>query len=404
MQRKIKFTDVTVKNLCPAEGQSKTVYSDLTTPGLRIRVSDTAKSWIFDYLVEGQGGRKTRTLGRYPTIGLKEARQMASETYIAAQRGVDLMEKLRDEAEARRAAREALAKRKSLRDVVQAYQKERLAHKRTGAEVGRCLERELAPYLDAPAEELTEDDLAQVLAEKEAAGVTVARRRTVRAYMRGFTKWAKQRKHIPSDPGGELPVPEGVVAERDRVLSVDEVHAIWATSEEVLTEDYRDAVRLLILTAQRRSIITDLTWGEVNLEGSCLDIGGGRTKNATASVTHLSPPARAILEARWAGQGVTEKVFRVPTLNHMKAKLDRATGIESWRYHDLRHTFATNMAERGVAAEVVDLVLHHKMGSTLSKVARIYNRAALLPDRARALDAWGEIVCPSRTKVVQLHG
>jgi hypothetical protein len=32
----------------------------------------------------------------------------------------------------------------------------------------------------------------------------------------------------------------------------------------------------------------------------------------------------------------------------------------------------------GIRAEVVDLVLHHKMGSTLSKVARIYNRAALL--------------------------
>lgn len=396
MQRKLKFTDITVKNLKPAEGREQTVYSDLLTPGLRLRVSHTAKSWIFDYLVAGREGRKTRTLGRYPTIGLKEARQMATETYVDAQNGIDIRERLTAEAEQRKAEAEALANRKTLREVVGIYEREKLAHKRTGAEVGRCLERELAPWLDGPAEDLTEDELASCLTHP-----SVSRRRTVRAYLRGFTKWAKRRRYMPTDPGLELPVPEGRVVERDRVLSVEEVHAVWQATADVLTPDYRDAVRLLILTAQRRSIITDLTWEEVDLEGSCLDIGGGRTKNSTASVTHLSPPALAILAAREPGRG---KVFHVPSLNHMKAKLDKASGVGDWRYHDLRHTFATNMAERGVPAEVVDLVLHHKMGSTLSKVARIYNRAALLPDRARALNAWAEVVCPTDSKVVKLHG
>lgn len=400
MQRKLKFTDLSVKSLKPADGRDQTVYSDIATPGLRLRVSRTAKSWVFDFLVLGREGRRTRTLGRYPAIGLKEAREMADETYRDAQNGIDIVERVTTEAHARKAEAEAKANRKTLRDVVQLYQRERLTHKKTGVEVGRCLERELTLWLDQPAEDLTEDHLAECIAPDE-RGLSVARQRTVRAYLRGFTKWAAQRRHLPTDPGARLPVPEGRVEERDRVLTVAEVHALWAATEEVLTADYRDAVRLLILTAQRRSIITDLTWAEVDLEGSCLDIGGGRTKNSTASVTHLSPEALAILAAREPGVG---KVFHVPSLNHMKAKLDKAAGLDDWRYHDLRHTFATNMAERGIAAEVVDLVLHHKMGSTLSKVARIYNRAALLPDRARALDAWGEIVCPSGTKVVKLHG
>lgn len=396
MQRKIKFTDVAVKNLKPAPGKNQTVYTDLITPGLRLRVSHTAKSWIFDYLVHGRASRKTRTLGRYPTIGLKEARQMATETYVDAQNGVDITERLIAEDSDRRAKVAALANRKTLGEVVTLYQKERLIHNKSGIEVGRCLERELAQWLGSPAEELTEDDLASTLTQP-----SVARRRTVRAYLRGFTKWAKQRRHIVTDPGAELPVPAGKAVERDRVLSIEEVQSLWAAIGDVLAPDYRDAVRLLILTAQRRSIITDLTWAEVDLEGSCLDIGSGRTKNSTASVTHLSAPARAILAAREPGVG---KVFDVPSLNHMKAKLDKATGVEDWRYHDLRHTFATNMAERGVPAEVVDLVLHHKAGSTMSKVARIYNRAALLPDRARALDAWGAVVCPTGGNVVKLHG
>jgi integrase len=399
MERKLKFTDNTVRHLKPAEGRNQTVYTDLTTPGLRLRVSHTAKSWIFDYLVEGQQGRKTRTLGRYPALGLKDARQMATETYVDALNGVNITVKLRENAEVKKAQSAALANRKTLGEVVLLYQRERLAHKRTGVEVGRCLERELAQWWDAPAEDLTEDDLESCLTQP-----SVARRRTVRAYLRGFTKWAKQRKHIPTNPGAELPVPEGTVVERDRVLNVPEVHALWAATDEVLEPDYRDAVRLLILTAQRRGIISGLTWGEVDLAGNCLDLGGARTKNATASVTHLSPPANVILASRWAGQADDAKVLHVPSLNHMKAKLDKATELQGWRYHDLRHTFATNMAERGIPAEVVDLVLHHKMGSTLSKVARIYNRAALLPDRARALDAWAEVVCPTGDKVVKLHG
>jgi integrase len=397
MERKIKFTDVGVKNMKPVEGRSQTVFTDISTTGLRLRVSHTAKSWIFDYLVAGQEGRRTRTLGRYPAIGLKEARQMATETYVAAQNGVDLMQQLKIDADARKEEATALANRKSLRSVVELYARERLIHKKTGVEVGKCLERELAAWLDLPAEALTEDHLASTLTHN-----TVARQRTVRAYLRGFTKWAKQRKHVPKDVGLELPVPEGKVNERDRVLSLAEVHAVWDATES-LTADYRDAVRMLILTAQRRGIITGLTWGEVDLEGSCLDIGGGRTKNSTASVTHLSAPALAILSQRAAGQGPAEKVFRVPSLNHMKAKLDTASEVIDWRYHDLRHTFATNMAERGVAPEVVDLVLHHKMGSTLSKVARIYNRAALLPQRAQALDSWSALVCQTEPKVVKLH-
>lgn len=399
MERKIKFTDVGVKNLKPAQGKSQTVYTDLVTPGLRLRVSHTAKSWIFDYVTVGRTGRRTRTLGRYPTIGLREARQMASETYVDAQNGVDILERLQTEASERKAAAEVMANRKSLREVVMAYQKERLVHNRSGIEVGRCLERELAPWLDKPAEDLTEDDLASKLTQP-----SVARRRTVRAYLRGFTKWAKRRRYMPHDAGADLPVPEGKAVERDRVLSVNEVHSLWDKTEKVLLPDYRDAVRLLILTAQRRSIITDLTWAEVDLEGSCLDIGSGRTKNSTASVTHLSPPALDILAARFDGQDLSERVLNVPSLNHMKAKLDKATDLDDWRYHDLRHTFATNMAERGVAAEVVDLVLHHKAGSTMSKVARIYNRAALLPDRARALNAWADVVCPTGGNVVKLRG
>ena len=50
---------------------------------------------------------------------------------------------------------------------------------------------------------------------------------------------------------------------RDRVLSGDELKAIWNALPD---NDYGAVVKLLVLTAQRASEISDLRWSEINLD------------------------------------------------------------------------------------------------------------------------------------------
>lgn len=51
------------------------------------------------------------------------------------------------------------------------------------------------------------------------------------------------------------------------------------------------------------------------------------------------------------------------------------------------------MVERGVPESVADRVLNHSaVGSAPSVVARVYNRASMLKQRARALDDWAKFV------------
>jgi len=58
------------------------------------------------------------------------------------------------------------------------------------------------------------------------------------------------------------------------------------------------------------------------------------------------------------------------------------------RFHDLRRTVATQMAEMKIAAEVVDRgVLNHQAG-TIRGVAAIYNRYEYRKEARAALEAW----------------
>ena len=85
----------------------------------------------------------------------------------------------------------------------------------------------------------------------------------------------------------------------------------------------------------------------------------------------------------------------------MKKQLDVILGDEfkPWRLSDFRTAMATALAENGEAETIVDRILNHSAsGSAPSAVARVYNQAENLTQRAAALETWGRMVtaeCPS---------
>jgi Phage integrase family len=66
--------------------------------------------------------------------------------------------------------------------------------------------------------------------------------------------------------------------------------------------------------------------------------------------------------------------------------LDALSGIADWTLHDLRRTFATRLAEMGVAPHVIERMLNHITG-TLSPLALVYNKAKYLVSGARSVGA-----------------
>ena len=70
-----------------------------------------------------------------------------------------------------------------------------------------------------------------------------------------------------------------------------------------------------------------------------------------------------------------------------KIALDRICHIEPWTIHDLRRTFATNLAALGTPPHVVEKLLNHASG-TISGVAAVHNRFRYMDEMRAAISAW----------------
>jgi integrase len=251
--------------------------------------------------------------------------------------------------------------------------------------------------------QLRKSDLQGAIDKKASAGRGVYANR-IRSALKAFTGWAAGRDHLDVDVGLKLTRPTKEVS-RERAPSCEEVHEIWMATFN-LGDLWGPAMRLLILTAQRRQEIFGLRWSEVNLEAATIIKPGISTKNGQEHVTHLSEPAlvelRALKKRAEAQKNKVEGLIFTTTgttpvsgISKVKVRLDNllADDFEPWRLHDLRTAFATAMVENGVPENVADRVLNHSaVGSAPSAVARIYNRAGLLSQRAKALDMWANFI------------
>jgi len=350
------------------------------------------------------GPKRKHTLGAWPAVSLADARAIALEIEAEAAQGIDRIaiaeqQRLDDEA--------AKAGLSTVREVLAAYWTLHLRpNLRTAEERFRQLETSFGPLLETTITDLSRKDLQAIVDAKAQDGRSVMANR-LQAALVAFMKWAWLRGYTDDHIG--LGVAKATKeAARERAPSIHEVREIYAASDG-LGPVFGPFVRLLVLTGQRRSDISKLEWSEVDLSAKRITISGARTKNGKAHITHLSEAATDQIEAAKAfqqAQGIKSGLVFTTTgrtpisgISRAKTKLDKLVNaeretiglepIEPWRFHDLRTSFATVMAEAGEPEAIVDRILNHvASGSAPSAVARVYNRAEQLGERARILDNW----------------
>ena len=100
---KKKFTELSVEKMAPVPGKRLEAF-DTLTPGLALRITEGGKkSWSVMYRVAGRGDGGNRgalrrmTLGAYPLVDLKAARDKARAALDLADRGDDPADQRKDE-------------------------------------------------------------------------------------------------------------------------------------------------------------------------------------------------------------------------------------------------------------------------------------------------------------------
>jgi integrase len=362
----------------PASGQAE--YFDKGYPGLALRVSYAGgKSFVYFYRIGGKLRRMT--IGTYPAIPLAKARDEWRKARQDVATGRDPAKVLKREASGT-----------NFESVVRDWLRRDQAKNKSVREVERIVERELLPaWGHRSVSDIARRDIRDLLDGIADRGAPIMALR-VHAYVHRFFRWCVGRDIIEANPATDLPK---VTSERkrDRVLSDDELAAIWQAAEQ-LGWPFAQAIQLLILTGGRREEIGSLRWSEI--AGDVINLKGERTKNAEPHTIPLSKSATNIIK-QMPRVANSERVFStngktsISGWSRAKAKLDEVAGVEDWRLHDLRRTVATGLQKLGVNLQTIEAVLGHTSGSR-SGVVGVYQRHSFDAEKRAALDAWGQHV------------
>jgi integrase len=183
---------------------------------------------------------------------------------------------------------------------------------------------------------------------------------------------------------------------RERTLTNEEIKAFWtATSpNSSINRDVADALRLILLTAQRPGQIAGLVEGElVDLDDETsarIEFPGGRMKSRRPHVLPLAPLALSIIsEARQRNRGsagifASKFASRDVLARHSLSQCLRRLGI-GFKPHDLRRSALTGMAGLGILREDRLAVAAHLPTDVHGSV---YDRHERLPEKRAALCRW----------------
>lgn len=405
------LTAQSVERIKP-DPQRRLEIPDAVLPGLYLVVQPSgAKSWAVRYRFSGKP--RKLTLGPYPALDLAVARECGRTSLQAVASGRDPGI---ERAEARRQTREARPDQDQVCAVIDEFIARHVRpnnKKRTAEEVERTFKLHVRPYWsDRRIQEITRRDVIELLDRIIDDGKPVQANRTLAAVRKLFN-WAIDRSIIGTSPIVRVKAPTHEES-RDRVVSDDELRLIWKAADYV-GFPFGPFVQVLILTAQRRDEVANARYSEFNKAGDLWIIPRDRTKNSKEHDVPLSEAARGVIGTLPQIKGATDLIFtttgNTPVSGYSKAKarLDAimikiareeamARGespdnvqIKPWRIHDLRRTAASGMARLGQPVHVIEAVLNHSTGA-ISGVAAVYNRHSYLPEKRRALEAWGQFV------------
>ncbi|WP_162801137.1 tyrosine-type recombinase/integrase [Azospirillum brasilense] len=420
---KVKLTTKAVEAAKPLSPGQRLELFDTALPGFGLRVGDTNKTWFVFYRLVGK--QKRFTLGHFPALSLSAAREAAGKALEKVEHGEDPAA----EKEAAKARAHAALEQKaatgflpdSFGSLASIYIRQECPGLRRGSELERIIDREIQPaWKDRPAADLRRRDLTALLDPFIIAG-HVQKAHKVREIVVRIVNWAVDRGDLEANL---LVSPSrgrkrsGILRreKRERVLSAEELAAVWAGCEE-LTGPFPAIVKTLILTGQRREEVGAMRWAELDLDNGLWTIPSDRYKTGIVHVVPLTEPVKKIITGlhRLSDDFVfaTKKDSHFSGYSKCKARLDAMVAaqrakaglpdIDGWTLHDLRRTLRTGLSELRVNSDIAERVVGHVIGG----VQGVYDRHAYLDEKRDALERWAAkvvgIVNPPPANVVQLH-
>ncbi|MBT3703261.1 MAG: tyrosine-type recombinase/integrase [Alphaproteobacteria bacterium] len=377
------FTDNKIKTL-KTKAQRYEVWEG---NGFGVRITPRGqKSWVWLYHFDGRPRRMT--FGKYPGMGLADARIALADAQKQLDHGIDPGAALVDQ---RKAERDADTVSDLISDYIEKWAK---PNKRSWVEDERILRKDVEPdWGRRKAADIVRRDVIKLLDSIVDRGAPIQANQTL-AVIRKMYNWAISRDIVQASPCYMVKAP-GKKKQRDRVLTPAETEILWNNlAQAKMSDSIRFALKLQFATAQRKGEVIGAEWSEIDFDEQIWTIPPEKAKNGLAHRVPLSQIALELLkqinsvagDSRWLFPSPHgDKPITGPAVDHAMRNNKEYLELENVTPHDLRRTAASYMTSMGINRLTVSKILNHAE----SGVTAVYDRHSYDNEKREALDAWG---------------
>jgi integrase len=389
----MKLTDAKLRNLStPGKHfDGAGLYLEITAAGGRY--------WRMKYR---HGGKEKRlALGVYPAVGLRDARDKATDAKRLMQDGQD-PGALR-KAEKVRGALESVNTLEAVTNAWLVHQTDRWEAQTEGA-IRASLVANVFPALgDRALASIKPSEVMACIKVIEARGAGELASRVLQR-IKAIYRWAVTHERIEVNPMVDL-VPGEILKPREVIHRLMLPEAEIANFYRKLDTYDGDpttvhALRLLMLTVTRPGELRGARWAEFDLAAALWTIPAERMKMRSEHKVPLPTQALEVLRSIQPLTGDSELVFPSPsyrskplsenTLNSAMARMGYK-GIAT--AHGFRALFSTVANENDKDADVIERQLAH---IERNKVRAAYHRSAYTAERAKLMQWWADYLDTKR--------
>jgi len=360
---------------------------------LRLFVGSSGKkTWYLSYR-DASGKKQSRAMGAASILTVAQARERAKDLTGRLVRGEDLK-------------KGKPTPKATLDDFLQEhYEPWVTVQQRTGTATIKMI-RSFVFLLEKPIEKFSTLEIEQWRTQRLAKGAKKSTINRLVVALKSSINWGVRHKIIPFNPIADLrPLREddsdvrvrylsneererlnaALDAREDRLRSARKNHNKWLAERGhallpnlddcTFADHLKPLIILSLNTGLRRGSLLQIKWDDVDFVGGNLRILPPGVKNAKLLYVAMNAEVRSVLEA-WRKQTIGQGsglVFSSPkTGGRMKdcrsswEKILRDANLEDFRWHDMRHDFASQLVMEGVDLNTTrELLGHSDMKMTL---------------------------------------
>jgi integrase len=387
MADKRHLTDAIVRRLpTPVKGKEITLDAEVTGFGVRVTAAGH-RAFVLRYTTRA-GRERVFTIGDATVWRCTIARAKAKDLRRAIEDGGDPLADIEDE----RAA-------PTVAELCDRFEAEHLPRKResTAGDYARMLRLYVRPALGRlKVADVRFEDIDRLHRKVTAADRPYRANRLAAILSKMFALAIRWRMREDNPVRG---IERNTEYLRRRYLSPDELARLIKALAEYPDQQTANIFRMLLLTGARRGEVLSMRWADLDLTAGIWSKPPSSTKQKEHHQVPLSAPVRQLLSEIRAAQSAKHRVLgtyvfpglgssgHVVELKKAWRSVCRAAAITGLRIHDLRHSFASQLASGGASLPLIGALLGHSNPNTTARYAHLFDD----PQRA-AVERVGAVV------------